>query len=169
MYSLRAEWESQALVLRRDFNAEFFSSFSPISVSGIKELWTGPWKQTAAEIHGAFGVLTKVEDLTIVRCETEPFFAKLGSTVDDILLLGLRRLTIYVGCWDLDVPALIQCAKARKENSRPLGEVTIVLEEEPGADFIQEVELLREFVGELTYRVGEAPKLFWTGESYKSW
>jgi len=164
---------------RGSFDAEFFTSFSPISVSEIRELWVGrgttsyfgtrdrPWKQTAAGIHGAFGVLTKVEDLTVVSCETKPFFTTLGSTVDDgIILPGLRRLTIYVGCGDLDVPALIRCAKARKEHSRPLLEVTVVWEEEPGADFVQEVESLKEFVGELIYRIGEAPKLSWTDESW---
>jgi hypothetical protein len=157
---------------RDNFDAEFFTSFSPISVSEIRQLLVGArtdhrrlWKQTAARVHGVFGVLTKVEDLTIVSCETEPFFATLGATVDNgILLPGLRRLTIYAGHGDLDVPALIQCAKARKGYSRPLGEVTVVFEEEPGAGLIQEVESLGEFVEELTYRVGEAPKLIWKDE-----
>jgi len=167
---------------RRNFDAEFFTSFSPISVSEIRELWVGQstesyprtsrklWKQTTARIHGTFGVLTKVEDLTIINCETEPFFTTLGSTVDDgILLPGLRRLTIYAGCGDLDISALTRCAETRKEHSRPLLEVTLVWEEEPGADFIQEVELLREFVGELIYRIGETPKLSWTGEGCGGW
>jgi hypothetical protein len=165
-------WET-----RDNFDAGFFASFSPISVSEIRELLVGartetssgsprrPWSQTASGVHGAFGVLTKVEDLTIVSCETEPFFATLGATVGDgILLPALRRLTIYVGYGDLDVTALIQCAKARKGYSRPLGEVTVVFEKEPGVDAIQEVESLREFVGELTYRVGEAPELKWEDE-----
>jgi len=167
---------------REEFDAEFFTSFSPIAVSEITELWVGrsttssyfdirgrPWSQTASGIHSAFGVLTEVEDLTIVNCETKPFFTTLGSTVDDILLSGLRRLTVYVGCGDLDISDLIQCAKARKEHSRPLSEVTVVWEEEPGADFFQEVELLREFVGGLVYRIGETPKLSWTGEGCDGW
>ena len=156
---------------REIFDARFFTSFSPISVLEIRELWVGPnstssrpfrrpWKQTAAGVHGAFRVLTKVEDLTIVSCGTEPFFSTLGATVEDsVLLPGLRRLTIYVGCGELDVPALIQCAKARKGHSRPLREVTVVFEEEPKVDLIQEVESLRESVEELIHRIGEAPKL----------
>ena len=72
----------------------------------------------------------------------------------------MRGLTIYVGCGDLDVPALIQSAKSRKEHFRPLRGVTVVWEEDPGANIIQEVELLREFVEGLIYRVGEAPELF---------
>jgi len=166
-----------------NFDAEFFTSFSPISVSEITELWIGRsriesyphpscayWRQTPAGTHGAFGVLKKVEDLTIVNCETEHFFTMLGSTVDDsILLLGLQRLTVYVWYTVLDVPALIRCAKARKEHSRPLLEVTIVWEE-PGADFVQEVESLREFVGEVIYRIGElAPELPSTDESFETW
>jgi hypothetical protein len=167
---------------RKDFDGEFFSSFSPISISEIRELWVGqrtesysskhrrPWKQTAARVHGAFGVLTKVEDLTIVSCEMVPFFATLGATVDGAaLLLGLRRLTIYVGCGDLDISALIQCAKARLECSRPLGEVTIVFENEPGADVIREVESLRKFVGELNYRVDITPELKRRDKNGESW
>jgi hypothetical protein len=167
---------------RKDFDGEFFSSFSPISISEIRELWVGqrtesysskhrrPWKQTAARVHGAFGVLTKVEDLTIVSCEMVPFFATLGATVDGAaLLLGLRRLTIYVGCGDLDISALIQCAKARLECSRPLGEVTIVFENEPGADVIREVESLRKFVGELNYRVDITPGLKRRDKNGESW
>ena len=159
---------------RTNFDAGFFTSFSPISVLQITELWAGqrtqfyfgnksrPWKQTATRVRGAFEVLTKVEDLTIVSCETEPFFTTLGTTVNGgVLLPGLQRLTIYVGCGDLDVPALIQSAKSRKEHFRPLGEVTVVWEEDPGVNVMQEVELLRVFVGELIYRVGKAPKLSW--------
>jgi len=165
-----------------NFDAEFFTSFSPISVSEIRELWIGRgtmsyshlsythWRQTPAGTHGAFGVLKNVEDLTIFSCKTEPFFTTLGSTVDDsILLLRLQRLTLYVGYISLDVSALIRCAKARKEHSRPLLEVTVVLGKEPGANFFQEVELLREFVGELVYRNGEAPELDWTDESFETW
>jgi len=112
----------------------------------------------------------KVEDLTIASCETEPFFTMLGSTVDDgIILLGLRRPTIHVGCGDLDISALIRCARVRKEHSRPLLEVTVVWEEEPGADFVQEVESLREFVGEVIYHIGEAPTVSWTDEDYGVW
>ena len=156
---------------REGFNAEFFT-FSPVAVSGIRELWIGAtteffsyrtlWKQTAAGVRGAFEVLTKVEDLTIIGCETEPIFATLGSKIGDAVLLpGLRRLTIYVGDGDLDILALIQCAKARKEHSRPLGEVTITFENEPGADVIQEVELVSGFVEGLIHRVGVSPLLKW--------
>ena len=111
---------------RRNFDAEFLTSFSPISVLQITELWVGqrtesyfgsksrPWKQTTTGVRGAFEVLTKVEDLTIVSCETEPFFTTLGTTADGgILLPGLQGLTIYVGCGDSDVPALSQSAKSR--------------------------------------------------------
>jgi len=70
-------------VAREKFDADFFTSFSPISVSQIRELWVGQkaywgskdwtWRQTATGVHGVFGVLTKVEDLTIVNCQTGPF------------------------------------------------------------------------------------------------
>jgi len=117
-----------------------------------------------------FEVLTKVEDLTFVSCETEPFLAILGAAVDDGLLLpGLRRLTIYVGCVGLNASALMQCAKARKEHSPSLKEVTVVFEREPGAGAIQEVESIGEFVGELTHRIGEIPKLTWLGEDCDLW
>jgi hypothetical protein len=163
---------------RDNFDAEFFTSFSPISISEIRELLvgkrpgarSGPWEQTAARVHGAFGVLTKVEDLTVVSCEMAPFFTTLGTTVDGAAPLpGLRKLTIYVRCGDLDISALIQCARARLECSQPLKEVTIIFEDEPGADVIQEVQLLREFVGELNYRVDATPVLNWEGESGGSW
>ena len=157
---------------RDNFDAGFFTSFAPISVLEITDLWVGqktgphsvispqPWKQTAAGVHGAFRVLTKVEDLTIVGCETEPFFSTLGATVDeDNLLPGLQRLTVCIGCEDLAVSALIQRAKARKEHSRQLGKVTIVFEKDPGVDLAHEVESLRDSVGELIHRVGEAPRL----------
>jgi hypothetical protein len=153
-----------------NFDAEFFTPFSPISVFEIRELLVGAmieaypgaprrrWKQTTAHVHGAFRVLTKVEDLTIVDCETVPFFATLGATVDGATHLpGLREFTIYVGCGDLNALALAECARARLEHSRPLGKVTIVFENEPEADLIREVESLREFVGELNYRVGATP------------
>ena len=159
---------------RKDFDSDFFTSFSPISVLQIRELWVGqtagdaffgpdkPWKQTTAGVCGAFTVLTEVEDLTIVSCETKLFFTTLGMTVDSGMLLPrLRRLTVYVGFWDLDVSTLIRCAKARKGHSLPLGEVTVVWEKDPVVDVVQEVESLREFVGELAHRVGEAPKLSW--------
>jgi len=157
--------------VRGNFDAGFFTLFSPISTSEIRELWVGqrtefyfgdskdPWKQTIAGVRGVFEVLTKVEDLTVVNCETEPFFATLGAALDDGLVPGLRSLTIYVGCGDLNTPALMQCAKARKEHSRPLREVTVVFKAEPGADVIQEVESIGEFVGELTHRIGETPEL----------
>jgi hypothetical protein len=167
---------------RDNFDAEFFTSFSPIPISEIRELLVGkrtqkysstrrrPWGQTAARVHGAFGVLTKVEDLTIVSCEMAPFFAALGTTADGAAPLpGLRKLTTYVGCGNLDISALIQCARARLECSQPLKEVTIIFEDEPGADVIQEVQLLREFVGELNYRVDATPVLNWEGESGGSW
>ena len=154
--------------IREDFTAEYFTSLSPISVLDIRELWVGqrgdtagrPWEQTAERVLGAFKALTKVEDLAIVRCETEAFFTALGSTMDDVILLpGLRRLTIYVGSGDLDVKALVQCAKTRKEHFRPIEEVDVVLGRELDASFVQETESLREFVGQLSCRVGKAPKL----------
>ena len=161
---------------REDFDAEFFTSFSPISVSEIRELWVGqrtnsyssprPWKQTVAGVRGAFGVLAKVEDLTIVSCETKPFFSTLGVAADGgILLPGLRKLTVYIGCGDLDILALIECAEARKEHSRPIGEVIVVFEDEPGTDFVEGLESLRALVGELRYGVGEAPEMLWNGET----
>ena len=159
---------------RDNFNADFFTSLSPISVSEIRELLVGisvehyhgnhrrPWEQAVAHVRSAFGVLAKVEDLTIVSCKTEPFFAALGGTKDGAILLpGLRRLTIYVGWGDLDTSALIRCAKARFESSRPLKEVAIVSEDEPEGCVIREVESLRGLVGELNYRVGAAPELRW--------
>ena len=161
---------------RDNFDAGFFTSFSPISVSGIRELWVGqrskisscssrrPWKQTAAGVHGAFGVLTKVEDLTIVNCETEPFFSALEPTADDgVLLPGLWKLTIYVGRGDLDASVLVRCAKTRKEHSRPLGKVIVVFEKEPEDDLVKGVELLRVFVGNLICCIGETPKMLWDG------
>ena len=167
---------------RGDFDAKFFTSFSPIPVLEIRELWVGqtswirfgntrrPWKQTAGGVLGAFKVLTKVEDLNIVDCETEAFLTTLGSTTGgDILLPGLRRLTIYVGVGDFDVTALVQCAKARKEYFRQLEDVTVVLEQEPGALFTLGVESLREFVGELVCRVGTTPNLTWTGDDRGLW
>jgi len=158
---------------REHFDAYFFTSFSPISVLQIRELWIGhendrnyePWEQTAAGIRGAFEALTKVEDLTIVNCETEPFFATLGATVDGgILLPRLQSLTIYVGCGDLHILTLIQCAKARKEHFRPLWEVTVVWGKDLGAGVMQEAESLGEFVGELFHDFGETPGLIWTGQ-----
>jgi len=153
---------------RETFDAGFFTSFSPISVLEIKELWVGqsaggrPWVQTTTGVCSAFRVLKQVEDLTIVDCETEPFFAALGAPADvGVLLPGLRRLTIHVGRRDLDPSALVRCAEARKECFQPLGEVTVVFEEEPGAGFIQEARSLRELVAQLTYHVGNTPKLYW--------
>ena len=171
---------------RTNFDAEFFTSFSPISILQITELWVGqktescprdyprdkstPWKQAVPGVRGAFEVLTKVECLTIVSCETEPFFTTLGATVNGgVLLPRLQRLTIYVGCGDLDVPVLIRSAKSRKKHFRPLGEVTVVWEKDPGANIMQEVESLREFVGELIYRVGEAPELSWKDNAGDIW
>ena len=167
--------------VRENFDGEFFSSFSPIPVSEIKELLVGAnksyygtprrrWEQTAARVRSAFGVLKKMEDLTIVSCETVPFFATLGATVDGAAPLpGLRRLTIYAGCGDLDVSALIKCTKARVECSLPLREMTIIFENEPEADVIREVELLRKLVGELNYRVDMTPELKWGDKNGESW
>jgi len=168
---------------REKLNAEFFTLFSPISTLEIRELWVGPntkpyssgsskpWKQTAPGVRSAFEVLTKVEDLTIVSCETGPFFATLDTATDSgILLPGLRRLTIYVGCGDLDVSALVQCAKARKEHSRPLGEVAIIFGSEPQTEVVQVLESLREFVEKLDYRAGVAPVLkHWEGQGDGMW
>jgi len=151
---------------RDNFDAKFFTSLSPISVLEITELWVGqkttyyrrPWGQTSAGVRDALGVLMKVEDLNVVNCEMAPFFSALGVTSDGgIILPRLRRLTIYIGRDDLDVLALIQCAKARKERYRPFG-VTLVFEEKLGADLVERVESLRAFVGELVYRVVCAPK-----------
>lgn len=47
-----------------------------------------------------------------------------------------------------------------KEGLFSLGAVTVILGEDTGDDVIQEVESLRDFVGELIYLVGEAPKLW---------
>jgi len=153
---------------RDNFDAEFFTSLSPISVLEIRELWVGqdttdrsrPLGQTPASVRDALGVLMKVEDLNIVNCETVPFFSALGFISDNgVILSRLRMLTIYIGRGDLDVLALIQSAKARKEHCRPFG-VTVVFEKKPGADLVEGIESLKEFVGELVYRVGCAPKLF---------
>ena len=142
---------------RDNFDARFFTSLYPIPVSEIRELLVGtqakysggtrkPWKQSADRVCGAFEMLKKVEDLTIVNCEAGPFFAALGSTADGIIIHSdLRRLKIYVGRGHLDIPALTQCAEARFENSRPLGEVTIVFENQPGAGVALEMESLKEF------------------------
>ena len=154
--------------------------FTPISVLEVRELWVGwsaasstgrkPWKQTATGVRGIFRVLKKVEDLTIVTCHVEPFFSTLGAAADDrALLLGLQRLTIFVGCEDLDVLALVKCAKARKEHSWLLEKVTIVFEKDPGADLVEGLESLREFVGVLVYRVGKTSGLNWRGEGGELW
>ena len=153
---------------RRNFGEEYFTSFSPVSVLDTRGLLAGQrgnsargyWRQAVGQVLGAFRVSTKVEDLSIVCCKTEAFFTTLGSTTDGgALLPELQRLTIYVGFEGLDIRALVQCAKARKGHSRPLEEVTVVLEHERGFSFVRELESLREFVGELAYRVGETPCL----------
>jgi len=164
---------------RDNFDGTFFASYSPISVSGIRELLVGasveyhnrnprrPWGQTVARVRSAFEVLTRVEYLTTASCESVPFFTALGATTDGAILLpGLRRLTIYAGCGDLDVSALVRCAEARLEHSRSLGEVAIVFESQAKADVIREVELLRGLVG-LPCRSG--PELKWEneGERYR--
>ena len=64
----------------------------------------------------------------------------------------------------MDVSALIQCMRTRKEHFQPLKKVTVVWEKDPEAVVKDEVESLREFAGELVHRVGEAPKLFWRGD-----
>ena len=64
----------------------------------------------------------------------------------------------------MDVPSLIQCAKARGEHFQPLKKVTVVWERGPGANVMREVESIREFVGELIYGVGETPRLVWRGK-----
>jgi len=159
---------------RGKFDAEFFTSFSPISTLEIRELWVGQntkssfgggpkhWKQTASGVRSAFEVLTKVEELTIVGCETKPIFAMLETATDEgVLLPRLRRLSIYVGCGDLDIPALVRCSKARKEHLQPLGEVTIVFTEAAASALLAEVESLKDFAAEVNYRVGVAPTLAW--------
>ena len=164
---------------RGNLDTDFFTSFPPITVSQIKELLVGrgtpsysttthgPWKQTITWARGAFEVLTKVEDLTMVSCETWPFFVALGATMDgEILLPELRNFTIYVGYEDLRLSALIQCAKARKKHFRPLEKMTVVWGKDPSPDVMQEVESLREFMGELIHGVGEAPK-FWKEHKYR--
>ena len=168
---------------RDNFDAGFFTLFSRISALEIRELWVGrktkayfegtpkPWKQTATRVRGAFEVLTRVEDLTIVSCETGPFFATLNvKTDDDILLPELRRLTVYVGCGDLDLSALVQCAKSREEHSRGLEEVTIIFGSKPKTEVVRALESLREFVEELDYHVGAAPAMEpWESQSGEMW
>ena len=167
-------WCFQGDENRANFNAKFFTSFSPINTCEIRELWVGGntefhfgtglnyWEQNTARVRGAFGVLTKVEDLTVVRSELEPFFAALCPTTDGpILLPGLRRLTLYVRRGDLNISALTQCAETRFERSRSLGEVTIVFENEPEADEIREVESLGRFVGKLSHHIGGVPDMRW--------
>ena len=167
---------------RENFDAEFFTLFSPIPVTEIKELLVGVrfepffgaprshWKQTVARVRGVFAVLTKVEDLTIVSCDMLPFFTTLGTTTNNgVPLPGLRRFTIYVGCGDLEVSALVQCARARLRDSRPLKEVAIIFENEPGADVKREAESLGGFVRELNYRVGVTPGLEWGDKDGEMW
>ena len=130
-------------------------------------IWSSPWRPSVTGIRGVFVFLTRMEDLTIVDCDTRPFSTALGVTTaidtgGGILLPALRRLTIYVACGDLDIPDLIRCAKARKKHSRALEEVTIVFREVGAAalGLIRSVEPLRQFVGEVNHRVGETPMLF---------
>ena len=89
--------------------------------------------------------------------------------MDGGTLPGLQKLTAHTGCGDMDVSALIQWMRTRKEHFRPLGEVTVVWEKDPRARVRDEVESLREFAGELVHRVGEAPKLFWRGDECNWW
>ena len=101
----------------------------------------------------------------------EPIFTARNVDADNAILLPrLRRLTIYVGCGDLDVSTLIQSVKAGNEHSRAFGEVAIIFEEEPGADMIQGLEPLRQLVVELDYRVGVTPVLRpWEGRYDGFW
>ncbi|KAF9789241.1 hypothetical protein BJ322DRAFT_528213 [Thelephora terrestris] len=166
---------------REDFDAEFFTSLSPIDVLEIKELWVGhsttsffypgPWLIDIAGVSGAFAALTRVEDLTVVGCNSEPFSSALGMTDADggILLPELQSLTIYVVFGDLDIEGLIRCAKTRKEHSRPFWRVTLVFRKEVAAKLIREMRLLRKFVGEVDHRVGEAPTLIWKGVDRDDW
>ena len=165
---------------RRHFDADFLTSFSPISVSGIRELWVGagdesrfgriPWGQTSASLRGAFETLTEVEDLTIVSCETGPVFSALCVTMGGTLLLPrLRRVTIYEGCGGLNFGPLTQSAIARKQLSRPLEELTIIFDYEPEFWVIEAVERLRVLVGKLSYRVDVTPVLRWEGKECDLW
>ena len=170
---------------RGNFDAEFLTSLSPIHVLEIKELWVGhstmssfypgPWLQGLPGIRGAFAVLPKVEDLTIVGCVTEPFFTALNPSTTassagmDTLLPVLRKLTVYVAPRDLNICELIRCMRVRKRHSRPLGKVAIVFMEEVGVKITRKVELLREFVEVLEYYVGEAPALIWKGVDREDW
>jgi len=167
--------------VRTSFDAEFFTSFSPISALDIRELWIGhkstrpyahsrSWDPTAAKVSGAFGVLMRVEDLTTVGCKMGSFFSALVVAADNrVPLPRLRKLTVFVGEYPLDVQGLIECVKTRKKHSRSLGEVTIVVEK-PEAEFAEGVvELLKEFVGQSKYRVGTAPGLSWVGEIPEPW
>jgi len=118
-----------------DIDAHFSASFSQISVLQIREFRNGrrttygssnkhtSWKQNAVVLHcGAFEELTDVEGLTIVCCKMEPFPQTLAETVDGIIhLSGLQKLTVYVGYGDMEVSALMQCKRTRKERFRPLG------------------------------------------------
>ena len=139
-------------------------------------IWSSPWRPSVTGIRGVFEFLTRVEDLTIIDCNTRPFSTALGMTAaidagGGILLPALRRLTIYAVCGDFDIPDLIRCAKARKKHSRALEEVTIVFGEvgvaAPG--LIRSVEPLREFVGEVNHRVGETSMLIWGGLDCDNW
>ena len=126
----------------------------------------GPWGKTIGWVYGAFEMPKEAEDLAIVSCETWPFFMAFGATVNGENLPGLRGFTIYVGYGGLHVSALIQLAKTRKEHFRSLEGVTVVLERDPEADVIQEVESFREFMGKLTHGFCEAPK-FWKECKYR--
>ena len=54
--------------------------------------------------------------------------------------------------------------RSKGEYLQPL-KVTVVWEKGPGANVTREVESIKEFVGELIHRVGEIPRLVWTGKS----
>lgn len=59
----------------------------------------------------------------------------------------------------MDVGTWTRRLSSRKERSRSLREVTIIFENEPEVDLVQELEQLGEIVGELNYRVGVTPVL----------
>ena len=107
-----------------------------------------------------------MEDLTVVGFETEPFSWTLGVAAGDgFLLPRLRRLMVFVGSRNLDVPGLVRCAKAGNlGRSRLLEKVTLVFEVEPVSGTVHGVELLREFLGELICRIGKVPRLFLAGQ-----
>jgi len=57
---------------------------------------------------------------TIANCEMGPLFTVLGVAVAMAFFPG-HETTTFIGWGGLDVPALVQFAKARKEHFRSLG------------------------------------------------